>query len=119
MSDNTAKMKMREDAFVKIFCGLKTLEYDMALHADNRAAMLTALKELHPKIGKAVAADVDAAANDAAKARALFSGMFERKQNNVQKGRFGQALAQAISDGADFEVPGYIRGAITHACQVS
>ncbi|MGZ2744476.1 ATP-dependent nuclease [Burkholderia stagnalis] len=118
VSDNTAKMKEGEDAFVKVFHGLKTLEYDLALHADNRTAMLTALKELHPKIAETVAAAVDAAEGDAAKARALYSGMFERPQNNVQKGRFGQALAQVIDDGATCVVPDYIREAISHACQV-
>lgn len=118
VSDNTAKMKEREDVFVKIFHGLKTLEYDLALHADNRTAMLTALKELHPKIGQTVTAAVDAAEGDAAKARALFSGMFERPQNNVQKGRFGQAFAQVLADGAACVVPDYIREAIAHTCQV-
>lgn len=119
VSDNTAKMKGSEDAFVKIFHGLKTFEYDLALHADNRTAMLKALKDLHPKIAVTVQADVEAAAGDAAKARALFTGMFERKQNNVQKGRFGQALAQAFSEpGAACMVPEYIRAAIMHACQV-
>jgi putative ATP-dependent endonuclease of OLD family len=118
VSDNTAKMKEREDTFVKVFHGLKTLEYDLALHADNRTAMLAALSELHPKIGKAVSAAVDAAEGDAAKARALFSGMFERPQNNVQKGRFGQALAQVFVDGAACVVPDYISKAIAHACQV-
>ncbi|MGH8060573.1 MAG: ATP-dependent nuclease [Pseudoxanthomonas sp.] len=118
VSDNTAKMKANEDSLVKVFHGLKTLEYDLALHADNRAAMLLALKELHPKIGEAVAAAVEAAADDSAKARALFSGMFERKQNNVQKGRFAQALAQVLSDGVACEAPDYIRKAIAHACQL-
>ncbi|WP_027484221.1 ATP-dependent endonuclease [Rhodanobacter sp. OR87] len=118
VSDNTAKMKEREDAFVKVFHGLKTLEYDLALHADNRTAMLAALTELHPKISKAVSAAVEAAEGDAAKARALFSGMFERPQNNVQKGRFGQTLAQVFVDGAACVVPDYISKAIAHACQV-
>lgn len=119
ISDNTAKMKKSEDAFVKVFHGLKTFEYDLALHADNRTAMLKALKELHPKIAVTVEAAVDAAVGDAAKARALFSGMFERKQNNVQKGRFGQALAQAFSEpGAACVVPQYIRDAVVHACQI-
>jgi putative ATP-dependent endonuclease of OLD family len=117
VSDYTAKMKEGEDAFVKVFHGLKTFEYDLALHADNRTAMLTALKELHPKIGESVAAAVEAAQGDAAKARALFSGMFERPQNNVQKGRFGQALAQVIANGAACVAPDYIREAIAHACQ--
>lgn len=117
VSDNTAKMKTSEDAFVKVFHGLKTLEYDLALHADNRTAMLQALKELHPKIGETVEVAVNAATDDATKARALFSGMFEREQNNVQKGRFGQAFAQVLSEGAACKVPDYIRDAIKHACQ--
>lgn len=117
VSDNTAKMKQSEDALVKIFHGVKTLEYDFALHEDNRSAMLKALKELHPKIGEAVEIAVNAATGDADKARLLFSGMFERTQNNVQKGRFGQALAQVLAEGAACTVPDYIRLAIEHACQ--
>lgn len=117
VSANTARMKESEDDFVKVFHGLKTLEYDLALHADNRTAMLTALKELHPRIAATVTAAVEAAEGDAAKARALFSGMFERSQNNVQKGRFGQALAQVFADGSPCVVPDYIGGAIAHACR--
>jgi len=118
VSANTTKTKGYEDTFVKVFHGLKTLEYDLALHADNRTAMLKALKELHPKIGDIVSAAVEAAQGEAAKARALFSGMFERAQNNVQKGRFSQALAQVIVEGDKFVVPDYIREAIAHVCQV-
>lgn len=117
VSDNTAKMKEREDSLIKVFHGLKTLEYDLALYEINRAAMLSALRELHPKIAASVEAAVNAAVGDAAKARAMFTGMFERKQNNVQKGRFGQALAQVIADGAACHAPDYIRHAIVHACQ--
>ncbi|MBS1942449.1 MAG: AAA family ATPase [Bacteroidetes bacterium] len=118
ISANATKMKGSEDTYVKVFHGLKTLEYDLALHADNRASMLKALKELHPGIGKTVETAVAAASDDAKKARALFSGMFERPQNNVQKGRFGQALAQVFSEsGSQCAVPDYIREAIAHACQ--
>lgn len=118
VSANTAKMKEREDAYVKVFHGLKTLEYDLALHAGNRTAMLAALKELHPKIGEAVEAAVQAAEDDAAKAKVLFRGMFEREQNNVQKGRFAQSLAQVLADpDTPCVVPAYIRDAIAHACQ--
>ncbi|MDR3418839.1 MAG: hypothetical protein P4L83_21915 [Nevskia sp.] len=120
VSDNTAKMKAREDTVVKVYHGLKTFEYDLALHADNRTAMLKALADLHPKIAATVQAAVDTAVGDAGKARALFSGMFERKQNNVQKGKFGQALAQVFSEpGASCVVPDYIRNAVAHACQGS
>ncbi|MFZ4481332.1 MAG: ATP-dependent nuclease, partial [Rhodoferax sp.] len=118
VSANTAKMKSCEDSHVKVFHGLKTFEYDLALEPTNRAAMLKALNELHPKIAKSLTATVDAKPDDAAKARALFCGMFERPKNNVQKGSFAQSLAQVISDPeVPFTVPGYIELAIQHACQ--
>jgi len=117
VSDNTAKMKELQDSLVKVFHGVKTLEYDLALHPDNRAAMLLALKAMHPQIGASVEEHVDAAPDDAAKAKALFRGMFERDQNNVQKGRFGQSLAQVLAEGAACTVPSYILDAIKHACQ--
>jgi putative ATP-dependent endonuclease of OLD family len=117
VSSNTAKMKRLEDRYVKVFHGVKTLEYDLALHASNREAMLTALADPHPRISKSLRTAVDAAEDNTGKARALFCGMFERSQNNVQKGRFGQALAQVISEGVDFEVPGYILDAVRHVCQ--
>ena len=47
VSANIAKMKGCEDAHVKVFHGLKTFEYDLALEASNPAAMLEALAELH------------------------------------------------------------------------
>ncbi|MFL9881321.1 AAA family ATPase [Herbaspirillum rhizosphaerae] len=119
VSDNTAKMKAKADTLVKVFHGVKTFEYDFALHPENRTAMLIALKELHPKIGESVQAMVNVAQGDANKAKALFCGMFERKQNNVQKGKFGQALAHVISEGAVCVVPSYIRQAIEHACQAN
>ncbi|MGO4700453.1 ATP-dependent nuclease [Dyella sp. 2RAB6] len=118
VSANTSKMKSCEDTHVKVFHGLKTFEYDLALEAVNRVAMLTALKELHPKIAKSLTATVDAQTDDAAKARALFRGMFERPKNNVQKGSFAQSLAQVISDTeVEFKVPHYIECAIQHVCQ--
>ena len=80
--------------------------------------MLRALKELHPKIGANLEAQVDAVATDAEKARVLFCGMFERSQNNVQKGRFGQALAQSFVEASpSCKVPEYILQAIAHVCQ--
>ncbi|MCG9066262.1 AAA family ATPase [Laribacter hongkongensis] len=120
VSANTAKMKACEDTYVKVFYGLKTFEYDLALEPANREPMLAALKELHPKIATALTATVNAAADDAAKAKALFCGMFERSRNNVQKGSFAQALAQVIADPKlPFTVPAYIQGAIKHACQAA
>jgi putative ATP-dependent endonuclease of OLD family len=120
VSDNTANMLAHEDRYVRVFHGVKTLEYDLALHANNREAMLTALAELHPQIAPTLRAVVADAPNDAVKARALFCGMFERPatQKDVQKGRFGQALAYVIREGAACDVPPYIRSAVEHVCQV-
>ena len=49
--------------------------------------MLAASRDIHPQIGADLATTVDGAGDAAAKAKALFIGMFERPQNNVQKGR--------------------------------
>lgn len=120
VSANTAKMKTCEDALVKVFHGLKTFEYDLALETDNRKAMLKALAELRPRIAKSLANTVAAEVGDAAQAKALFCGMFERKQNNVQKGSFAQSLAQVLSDETvAFKVPAYIEAAIQHVCQIA
>jgi putative ATP-dependent endonuclease of OLD family len=117
VSSNTAKMKKLEDRYVRVFYGVKTLEYDLALHDDTRDAMLVALADPHPRIAKTLRKVVDAEQDNTGKARALFRGMFERDQNNVQKGRFGQALAQVISDGTACTVPSYIVRAVEHACK--
>ncbi len=120
VSVNTAKMKTREDTHVKVFHGLKTFEYDLALEPDNRNAMLKALEGLSPRIAKSLSKIVAAEVGDAAQAKALFCGMFERKQNNVQKGSFAQSLAQVLSDDTvAFKVPSYIEAAIQHVCQIA
>lgn len=120
VSANTAKMKTFEDTHVKVFHGLKTFEYDLALEPDNRKAMLKALAELRPRIAKSLAKTVAAEVGDAAQAKALFCGMFERKQSNVQKGSFAQSLAQIISDETvAFKVPAYIEAAIQHVCPIA
>ncbi|MES2256472.1 MAG: ATP-dependent endonuclease [Pseudomonadota bacterium] len=117
-SDNAVSMKKREDEFVKIFYGVKTFEYDFALHKENRLVMLDTLEELHPRIGKALRIEVEGAAGDAAAAKVLFKGLFERKENNVQKGRFAQALAARIEDdNVAVVIPPYILSAIGHASQ--
>lgn len=118
ISDSAKAMKAHEDEYIKVFCGLKTFEYDFALYEKNRTAMITALKDIHPRIGGQVESAVSAATGDAAKAKALFQGMFERPQNNVQKGRFAQALAATIEDGRlDVVVPEYIANAVNHVIE--
>ena len=80
--------------------------------------MLAALKDIHPQIGAALEVAVNAAGDDAAKAQALFKGMFERSEGNVQKGRFAQALAAKIEDDKmEIVVPDYILAAVKHASQ--
>jgi putative ATP-dependent endonuclease of the OLD family len=118
LSANTSAMKALEDEFVKVFHGLKTFEYDFALVDKNRAAMLAALKDIHPTIGKNLEVIVNAEPDDREKATALFKGMFERVENNVQKGKFAQALAARIMDDQlEIAVPEYIVAAIRHVCQ--
>lgn len=116
VSSNTAKMQRRNDAFVRIFHGVKTLEYDLALHPENREAMLLALSDIAPRIAQGLRKKMAAEPDSTKKAKILFCGMFERGQANIQKGRFGQALAQRIADGDAFQVPGYILDAVKHAC---
>lgn len=118
ISDNTASMKALEDDFVKIFHGQKTFEYDLALIEVNRGTMLNALADIHPGIAKDLKTVVDAEAGDQAKAKALFRGMFERDENNVQKGKFAQALAARIQDEKDaFVAPDYVLEAVKHVCK--
>ncbi|MCU8043940.1 MULTISPECIES: ATP-dependent nuclease [unclassified Shewanella] len=119
LSGNTVKMKKSEDAFVKVFHGVKTLEYDLALLAANRDPMLTALADPHPQISKTLRKIVDAQPDNTEKAKALFCGMFERKdtRSNVQKGRFGQAFAEQIGKTPGCEVPDYLKAAIRYVCQ--
>ena len=117
VSDNTQKMLKLTDECVQVFHGLKTLEYDLALYESNRAVMIKALKSLHPRIGEEVEKSVNDATDNSAKAKALFSGMFERDGGNVSKGRFGQALAQELLESSvGCTVPIYIRQAIEHVC---
>ena len=117
-SANALAMKAREDSYVKVFFGVKTFEYDFALHEKNRVAMLAALKDIHPQIGASLEIVVNAAADDAAKAQAIFKGMFERSEGNVQKGRFAQALAARIEDDKlEIVIPEYIINAVNHASQ--
>lgn len=119
VSSNTENMKALEDQYIKVLHGVKTLEYDLALLEENREAMLVALAEIHPQISKALRALVDRAPDNTAKAKTLFCGMFERKESssNVQKGRFGQALAEQIANTAGCKVPEYLEQAIRHVCQ--
>lgn len=118
ISDTAASLKKMEDTFIKVFYGQKTFEYDLALDPINRPTMLAALKAIHPQIGAALDTNVAAGTTDQEKAKALFQGMFERKESNVQKGKFGQALAAQVEDLSQaIAVPAYIKNAIKHVCE--
>lgn len=114
---NTAKLlQLVEDDFVRCFFAKKTLEYDLAFDAGCRIHMLAALTEMHPDIGAALTIEVDSVEGDAAKAKQLFSGTFQRGEGKtkVQKGRFSQLLAYAITTSSDpVELPTYLREALT------
>lgn len=110
----TAKiLEAAKSDWVEPFFALKTLEYDLALHEENRDAMLSALTEMHPLIGAALRIEVEAVP-EADRAKVLFKGMFERdKGESIQKGRYAQALAAAIAASKTLIViPPYIKKAL-------
>ncbi len=118
LSENTAAMMAFVDDHVGVFHGRKTFEYDLALIDGNRKTMLAALSDIHPGIAKALTTKVDAEVGDQAKAKVLFRGMFERDENNVQKGKFAQALAARIQEEKmPFTAPDYVLAAIKHVCK--
>lgn len=110
LSDAAKSIEGKKSGLVRPFFAQKTLEYDLALQAENQPLMLDTLEELHSEIGKALRVDV-AKAPEGERPRVIFSGMFERdKGANIQKGRYAQALAHAIAaDGATFKAPPYIQ----------
>jgi putative ATP-dependent endonuclease of the OLD family len=120
LSANAKLLQKTEDAFVKCFFAKKTLEYDLAFDAGCRTHMLIALKEMHPEIGADLAGIVEAAESDHDKAKQLFCGMFQRGEGKpkVQKGRFAQLFAYAISTSKDqIEAPAYIGEALKFVAQ--
>jgi putative ATP-dependent endonuclease of OLD family len=120
VSATTQSLKDKSDDFISVFHGVKTLEYDLALYECNRNVMLDALDDTNPGIAKDLRAVVKAAGTNQEKAQALFCGMFERGAGlqNIQKGRFAQALAYQLSlEGIEFTVPDYITDAVKHTCK--
>lgn len=115
-SDSAQALAKAANDYVKPFFALKTLEYDLALIAANRATMLTALKAIHPRIGADLEAQVTAAGDDD-KARVLYQGLFERgDKGDIHKGAYAQALAQSVmTDGLPLVAPDYIKKALIAA----
>ena len=120
VSNNTNSLKALESDLIKVFYGVKTFEYDLALYENNRTIMLKALSELHPKIANDLKDKLDPTKSNEENAKILFCGMFEREHgDNVSKGRFAQSLAYILADLDDidsFTVPEYIENALTHVC---
>lgn len=104
-----------DNAVIKTYFAKKTLEYDLALHAENQEHMLAALGEIHPEISKDLKVRVDTAAT-INKAKVLYQGMFERDTGkNIRKGEYSQALAEYIDDPKiGFKAPPYIVEALTY-----
>jgi putative ATP-dependent endonuclease of OLD family len=116
MSAAAKSIRAKANVYVQPFFARKTFEYDLALHPENRPAMLRALEELHPLMAKDLK-EMVAQTSERDKAKKLFCGMFERPsgRSNIQKGAYGQALAQVVaSSGAPFVVPPYIRSAFDY-----
>ena len=90
-----------------------TFEHELARSEMLLPYMVSALKELHPKIGATLETELATLATVEEKA-AKFLGVFTEK--SVSKGRFAQELAGILTEcelGAD-AVPVYIRNALRH-----
>lgn len=110
----TAKiLEASRSAWVQVYFAKKTLEYDLALHAENQVPMLNALKDIHPEIGRDLENAVAKVLADA-RPKELFKGMFNRdKGTDIQKGKYAQALAAAIAaEKGEIQIPPYIRDAL-------
>jgi len=109
LSATAQKLRNREDNFVKVFFAYKTFEYDLALYPENREAMLTVLRELHPQVEKDLRQKLEHT-DEKSKPKTLFSEIFVER--NIKKGVFAQALAQRVAlRSTPFKVPEYIEKA--------
>lgn len=119
LSDAAKAISAASNDYVKAFFGSKTFEFALAQLPANRPTMLAALKEIHPIVGAELEKELSSAVPEE-QAEILFKGMFERGEGkaNVQKGAFGQSLAQVVLvDGLALEVPDYIAAAIKFVCE--
>lgn len=110
----TAKiLEASRSAWVQVYFAKKTLEYDLALHAENQVPMLNALKDIHPEIGRDLENAVAEVLADA-RPKELFKGMFNRdKGTDIQKGKYAQALAAVIAaEKGEIKIPPYIKDAL-------
>ncbi|WP_363502031.1 ATP-dependent nuclease [Burkholderia sp. LMU1-1-1.1] len=113
MSSAAQTLEAHKSESVGIFIAAKTLEYDLALHTENHALMLAALKELHPTIASNLEDELKKA-DPRDKARILFNGMFQReKGTNVLKGKYAQSLAGLVGkQKTQFKIPPYLLAAL-------
>lgn len=119
MSAAANTLQLWKSEWVQTYFAKKTLEYDLALYKSNQRIMLAALKDFHPTIGKNLEEKLDAT-SESEKPKALFNGMFKRdKGDEVQKGRYAQALAASIETTKDeIIIPPYIKEALDFVTKV-
>ncbi len=115
-SASVGALKGRETSNIRVFHGLKTFEYDLALESGNLVLMMDALRTMHPDVGKGLDKRLQDLTGQAA-AKEFFSTVFISR--TTSKPEFAQILAELIEDeGHRFVVPGYIANAIHHACGI-
>lgn len=119
MSAAATALQSCKSEWVQTYFAKKTLEYDLALYKPNQTVMMAALKEFHPTIGKNLEEKLNAALENE-KPKTLFDGMFKReKGDDVQKGRYAQALATAIeTTKGEIIIPPYIKEALDFVTKV-
>lgn len=115
LSATAAGLVAKASSCVGVFPARKSLEYDLATSEDNRFLMLKALEDIHPTIAKGLS-QLLASTPESDRSRLLYQELFEGGggKSRVQKGAFGQALAQRLNaDDAPFDVPEYIAAAFS------
>ena len=91
----------------------RTFEHELARSEVLLPHMVSALKELHPRIGAMLEIELATVANVEDKATRFLEGFLEK---SVSKGRFAQELAGILAE-SSLEVdavPGYIRNALAY-----
>ena len=115
-SASVRALRTRETSNIRVFHGLKTFEYDLALHAENLIVMMDALHAMHPDTAKELAKRLQSL-NGTAAAKEFFTTVFASRATS--KPEFAQLLAELIEDrNYLFEVPRYIMNAIHHNCGI-
>ncbi len=106
LSATARKLKEGETDTMHVFLATKTFEWDLAF-AGNWETLLEALHLIKPKVAERLR---NLGPEDSReRADAILDAVKD------MKGRFAQALTQALADEREFQVPGYLREAIEWA----